>query len=384
MSGLSLFELLIALPDGYTFPRRLRERDRVMGRSSVAYTRFDISSRKGKNIKESYSVDEIEDGYGVLPYFKSFLSFVQADDKTKRIIKDEYHQRIYAVKEINAWGCVVAATILSGTYGDEIKLINMATGEDRDMDSEDAAGRECTLVLACPRDYKTAEFAVEYRGSDNGLPVAIVFLKQLRALFKNLTAQLTPIVESQEWLEKSTLEELSIPVRTVPCKVRLSEMDGPEDGDQDEDIEETGASLRLVLTPDNGSAFSKPFKDKILKAKLKKSAYLCLPEIIDEEFKIEETPIQATVSADKRTKRFLIGQEKTPSIREMLTDFGEPYLSVRKFTDKAADGMLDHFGANGVKVKSGWDRGPQACKDLPSSPEWSDDLLLIKKKSKEE
>lgn len=355
-----------------------------MGRSSVAYTRLNIHSRRGKKIKESYSVGNIEDGYGVLPYFKSFLSFVQAGDKTNGIIRDEYHQRIYAVKEINAWGCVVAATILSGTYGDEIKLINMATGVDRDVDPEDAAGRECTLVLACPRDCKLAEFAIEYRGSDNGLAVAMVFLKQLRNLFKNLQAPMRPILESQAWLDKSTLEELSIPVQTDSCKVCLSEMDGSEDGDEDEVFEETGASLRLVLTSNRGGSFSKLFKDKILKRKVKKSAYLYLPEITDEEFEIGKTPIQATVSADKRRKTFLIGQEKTPSIREMLTDFGEPYLSVRKFTDQAADGMLDHYGAKGVKLKSGWDRGPQVYNDLPASPKWSDDLLIIKKNSKEE
>ena len=349
-----------------------------MGRSSVAYYSLDIHARSGKNITESYSVHDIESGYGVLAYFKSFLSFVKASVNTKRTIKDEHRQRIYVVKEINSWGCVVAATILCGTYGDEIKLINMATGEDRDVDPEEAAGRECSLVLACPKGSKVAEFAVEYRDSDNCTPVAVVFLKQLRALFKELQAPMKPILEPQTWLDNSELEQFSIPVQTVPCKVQLSGMDGSED--DDEGNGEADASLRLVLTPNGGGVFSKIFKNKLFKAKLKTSATLSLPDIVDQEFNIADTPIQATVSEKKRRKSFLIGNEKAPSIRRILTDFGQEYLSVRKFTDEAADDMLKHYEED-VKLKSGWDSGPQTYKDLPFSPEWSEDQLLIRKKS---
>ncbi len=349
-----------------------------MGRSSVAYYSLDIHARSGKNITESYSVHDIENGYGVLAYFKSFLSFVKASVNTKRTIKDEHRQRIYVVKEINSWGCVVAATILCGTYGDEIKLINMATGEDRDVDPEEAAGRECSLVLACPKGSKVAEFAVEYRDSDNCTPVAVVFLKQLRALFKELQAPMKPILEPQTWLDNSELEQFSIPVQTVPCKVQLSGMDGSED--DDEGNGEADASLRLVLTPNGGGVFSKIFKNKLFKAKLKTSATLSLPDIVDQEFNIADTPIQATVSEKKRRKSFLIGNEKAPSIRRILTDFGQEYLSARKFTDEAADDMLKHYEED-VKLKSGWDSGPQTYKDLPFSPEWSEDQLLIRKKS---
>lgn len=357
------------------------ERGLTMGRSSVAYYRLDIHARRGKNITESYSVHNIENGYGVLAYFKSFLSFVKANVDTKSIIRDEFHHRIYVVKEINSWGCVVATTILCGTYGDEIKLINMATGEDHDVDPEEAAGRECSLVLACPKGSTVAEFAVEYRDSDNCTPVALVFLKQLRALFKELQAPMKPILEPQTWLDQSKLEQLSIPVQTVPCKVQLSGMDGSED--DDEGNGEADASLRLVLTPNEGGEFSKIFKNKLFKAKLKKSATLCLPDIVDQEFNIANTPIQATVSENKRRKSFLIGNEKAPSIRRMLTDFGQDYLSVRKFTDEAADDMLEHYKEE-VKLESGWDSGHQTYQDLPSSPEWSENQLLIRKKSKEE
>lgn len=353
-----------------------------MGRSSVAYYRLKIHDRSKKNIPELHSVHDIEDGYGVLAYFKGFLSFVKASVKsknTKRIIKDEYHQRIYVVKEVHSWGCVVAATILCGTYGDEMRLYDMATGMDRSFGDE-AAGRECSLVLACPKGSTVAEFAVEYRDFDNATTVAQVFLKQLRALFNNLQAPLKPILEPQTWLDNSELEQFSIPVQTVPCKVQLSGMDGSED--DDEGNGEADASLRLVLTPNEGGAFPNIFKNKLFKAKLKEAATLCLPDIMDQEFNIADTPIQATVSENNRRKSFLIGNEKAPSIRRMLTDFGQDYLSVRKFTDEAADDMLGHYKKEDVKLKSGWDSGPQTYRDLPFSPEWSEDLLHIRKKSK--
>lgn len=353
-----------------------------MGRSSVAYYRLKIHARSGKNITELYSVHDIENGYGVLAYFKSFLSFVKASVNNKRTIRDEYRRRIYVVKEVHSWGCVVAATILCGTYGDEIKLFNMATGEDHDVDPEEAAGRECSLVLACPKGSKEAEFAVEYRDSDNCTPVAVVFLKQLRALFNELQAPMKPILEPQTWLDNSELEQFSIPVQTVPCKVQLSAMDGSEDDDEGKG--EADASLRLVLTPKEGKVFSKIFKNLLFKLKLKQSATLSLPDIVDQEFNIQNTAIQATVSENNRRKSFLIGDEKTPSIRRMLTDFGQDYLSVRKFTDEAADDMLEHYKKEGLQLRSGWDSGHQTFKDLQDSPKWSEDQLLIRKKNRKD
>lgn len=353
-----------------------------MGRSSVAYYRLEIHPRNAKNITESYSVHDIKDGYGVLAYFKSFLSFAKANSDTKRIIKDEYHKRIYVVKDVVSWGCVVAATILCGTYGDEINLFNMITGAGRPFKDEEAAGRECSLVLACPKGGPMAEFAVEYRDFDNGTTVAKVFLKQLRAHFKELQAPMKPILEPKMWLDNSELEQFSIPVQTVPCKVQLSGMDGSEDDDEGD--EEADASLRLVLTPNVGRAFPKIFKNKLFKAKVKQAATLCLPDIVDQEFNIQNTAIQATVSENNRRKSFLIGDEKTPSIRRMLTDFGQDYLSVRKFTDEAADDMLEHYKKEGLQLRSGWDSGDQTFQDLQDSPEWSEDQLLIRKKNRKD
>jgi hypothetical protein len=336
-----------------------------MGRSSIGYFTFDVHLKKRKNLDRDCSVDDVSGGYGVLPYFYSYLSF----QKQVGVLKDTKRNRIYGIKEVDRWGDVVVVSVLAGLVGQEVELVNILNGESEGtLDDQHAAARECRLMLACPKGAGLAEFAMEYRDSENASFVAKTFAKQLRKLFPDVQAPINPKLEPEAWVKGGTLEQLSVPLTSVANRVELAT---GIDGDSNDEVV---AVLKVVVEPLSKSGFPHHFWTKLYESRLNDNAYLELPDIVQERLVGGNVPISATVSSGTQRKSFLIGNEKTPAIREILTSDGEEYLSDRQFAHRAADAMLNHFRDIGFKLKSGWDSGDPEYSLLTDDPEWVENI----------
>lgn len=340
-----------------------------MGRSSIGYNIFDIKPKKPKHPDRECSVDDVYGGFGVLPYFYSYLQF----QKDEGVLKDAKRNRIYGIKEINCWGDVIVVSVLAGLVGQEVELVNILNGESEGvLDDEHAAARECRLMLACPKGSNLAEFAVEYKDSENAIYVAKVFAKQLKTIYPDIRNSIKPKVEPEAWVEGGVLERLTVPLTGVADTV---ELDSGVDGEK----EETAAVMKVVIEPKTRAGFTPHFWHKLHQSRLNDNAYLMLPDItsekldggqVGEKLVGGQASIQATVSSGTKTKSFLIGNEKTPAIREVLTSDGEAYLSDRQFAHKAADDMLNHYRDIDFNLMSGWDSGDPTYVSLLEDPGW--------------
>lgn len=344
-----------------------------MGRSTVAYYTLEVKPRRHKNPLHQRSVNDVEKGIGVLEYFNNFLKF----QKQSGFLKDEYHKRIVGIKDYKCVGKTVLVTAVSGSFDDEATLINILTGVDEgSIDKNHAAVRECNLLLACPKGTGIAEVAIEFREDADAFFLIKTFMKQLRTLFPDCNAPVKPIVEKDAWLKEGKLEKLSFPLQGVDNQVEVAT--GIESDDQRETI---NARLELTIRPGGDT---QSFPDNIwtvIRGALKGAAFLTLPaidDIQDKEVKVLNTKATVRGKNGKHTKTFLIGNHKTPSVREMLTDYGQPYLSPVKFKRQAAEIMYQHYKDAGITIRSDWDEMSWAEKTLPVDPDWSENVWPAK------
>lgn len=337
-----------------------------MGKSSVAYYQFEIKPRKPKHPDVERSVNDVNHGIGVLPYFKSYLDF----QKCHGFLKDSRKHRIIGISDYEVHGKTIFVKAVSGMFGEEAQLIDVLSGQNIGrLGKDSAAVRECRVVLACPLGTNLAEFAVEYREESEAYFLLKEFARQLRTLFVDCVAPIKPILEKEVWMENGRLKELSFPLQGHQNQITVS-------GGLEDDSEEQSDVAQLVLGVRPGGKnkfFTQNVWNSIRHGGLDTNAYLTLPNDLAKKANVRDIGLRATVEGPNNvTKSFLIGNEKYPTIRELLTDSGMPYLSDATFRDRIGNQIYTNYKDTGLALRSGWDTGVWNGNDLTTQPDWQE------------
>lgn len=320
-----------------------------MVRSTVDYYTFTVRPRR-KDPHIPRGVIDLGDGHSILSYLCGFLEYQKG-----RILRDERKQRIYSVKGYEIHGRLILIDLLSGQYGEESHVMDILNGRIvTDISTEQAAVRNLRIVFCCPKadGIPHAIFAVEHVDSINGYYLIDQFAKCMRRQFDDSFMPIKAILEKEAWLESSNLHEMSIKIGSSDQQVTL------DNGLDDEPKETLFGQMVLTIKPAKGFSFFNPrFWKLMLKPTLERAGILTIPALSDE--KIDKYDVSVTaVGADKRQKRFTIGNEKYPKIRELLTDYGVPRLDNGAIRRTLAESIFDKYRDEQIHLERGWDDGP--------------------------
>lgn len=316
-----------------------------MVRRTISYYMFDLHPRKRKNYDVARSVGGVGSGRSVIPYLVDFLQCKQG-----KILRDEHKKDVVGIRSFKHYGCSVLINAVTGPFGEKTQVINVLSGRVvKDIEEDESPAKEARILFCCPKNAQFAVVGVESVDGRDALQVIKEFAKGLRRLFDDCVCPIKAIAESESWLENASLKQLSVVTKT-PKPIIL------EDGVPDQPVSEEFGCLACVITPPKGKKFlGRTFYEDLQARKRSGNGLLTLPDVLEHK-SLEDLVIETTIEGqDGRTKTILLGDAKTPAIREILSNHGEPRPDDEHFRMRVLDSVFNKYSAVGIRLKEKWD-----------------------------
>lgn len=316
-----------------------------MVRRTISYYMFDLHPRKRKNYDVARSVGDVGSGRSVIPYLVDFLQCKQG-----KILRDEHKKDVVGIRSFKHHGRSVLINAVTGPFGEKTQVINVLSGRVvKDIEEDESPAKEARILFCCPKNAQFAVVGVESVDGRDALQVIKEFAKGLRRLFDDCVCPIKAIAESESWLENASLKQLSVVTKT-PKPIIL------EDGVPDQPVSEEFGCLACVITPPKGKKFlGRTFYEDLQARKRSGNGLLTLPDVLEHK-SLEDLVIETTIEGqDGRTKTILLGDAKTPAIREILSNHGEPRPDDEHFRMRVLDSVFNKYSAVGIRLKEKWD-----------------------------
>lgn len=202
----------------------------------------------------------------------------------------------------------VLATVETGSMGDVPLVRDVQTGEaSYKLTEYDSPAVTLRCMIVIPEGTRSAIACIEHgnhRSADQDL------LKEIHAKWMSshsgLTLHIETVVQSQEWIDLAGLEAVTAVVYGHTADIA------------DQGKPTKVGTMQYHLVPEKGERFlGMPLKRRLMKSDLPRSRVLGLAEDLD----IDE--IVMTLSDDGQRKSVVLGRERTPTIRVVLSEPGE-------------------------------------------------------------
>ncbi|SEN18055.1 hypothetical protein [Cryobacterium luteum] len=288
------------------------------------------------------------DGADMLHLFHGLVTNLDAD-KLVHHAKGRYTK----IESIVASGRSVLVKTESGPFGEVGQTIDVNTHQVSHVrgDNESATTMTRTFFMVPPGS-EVALFVVERQGSATGGT-------QLIDLFKGAMLSTYPdhffpdetVVESDAWSAAAGLKSVTAVRYTLPLNI----------ADGTTAIPIKAGVVRQTLEPGPGFSFlPRALWDGIRNLRIKSSEFLAFDGQDADETIVE------LVNGDQ-TKTYVLGKERQPSIRVVVTDEGEPSLTDIDLARRAADEAKTYFNRMGFTWSDQWLTG-----------QWSPTALLVR------
>lgn len=333
-----------------------------MVRRTITYYKFNLRPKKTKNCDITRSVDDDGSGRSVIPYLVNFLECKQG-----MILKNEYRKNIVGIRSFENYGRSVLINAVTGPFGEKTQVINVLSGKVvKDIEEDESPAKEVRILFCCPRGVQFAIVAAESVDGKDAMQVIEEFARGLRRIFSDCFCPVQQIVENNSWLENADLKQLSVITKT-PKPVIL------EDGIPDQATIEEYGCLKWVITPPKGKKFlGRKFYKDLLARKRSGGGLLTLPDILDHE-SMDDLIIETTIEGqDGRTKTIPLGDAKTPTIREILSNHGEARPDDEHFRMRVLDSVFNKYLTLGIRLKEKWEENKKEELKI-SDVDWNTD-----------
>lgn len=279
--------------------------------------------------------------FGLLTLFNEYVSSV---DPNKLI--DFAKKRYTLVTNVYAQGCAVFVDVEFGHYGSVGKTFNIT---DHSVEHERTDDHSATILtrlafVVAPKS-KTGIFFIEREGiSGGGARVVERFKDALIADFGDFHHFPTEtVVEAAAWRQDAELSQIKTTARKWRSNI------GGGAGSITTKTVPLG-TLRQELVPDSGvKYFPRWLRDAVMDRSLKMTEYLGF----DDEDDVE---VVVTLEKGEQTKKFVVGKEKTPSVRVLLSEEGQPSLDDAAFRYKVFREAETYYTANGFAWDTSWEQ----------------------------
>ena len=225
-----------------------------------------------------------------------------------------------------------------GTYGEAGDIVDVNTGNPvgNIADNQAPTGSNRALLFV-PETGERAYFLSEEssRGRAGGC-IRDLFRSHFSRYTDKVTMVMAPVTESEVWAEAAELTEVEVRVEGTSIDIA----DGPH---------VKVGKLSCIARPER----RKRFPGKLLKG-LKDEKIL--KRIVAIEDLPEDRTVWVTMEHDGRTKKYELGTEGAPAIREVLNETTEPTLETPELVNKCIDRVADLCERRGVTWDASWSR----------------------------
>ncbi len=277
------------------------------------------------------------DGEDLLDIFASW-----AKDLTTSDTHNEERQTWVSITEVVRYAPrVIILDLRVGAYGEPGDLVDISTGIPvGQIKDHQAPTGENRAILFVPERGERAHFLSEEssRGSA-GSHILRLFKKYFSQYTNQITMVTAPVTEGEVWREAAKLTEVEVRVTG-----------------KSKDIAD-GLTVKVGRVSHIARPERRGFFPGKLLAKLHDANVAAEVVAVDEL--TEDHDVFVTMVKDGRTKKFHLGSEGAPAIREVLNDANEEALDVDELVKTCTEKVRDLLVRTGGEWDAAWSRPTQ-------------------------
>ena len=301
-----------------------------MGRRVL--TVYELSFHEKRKRKPASFAPADLDGEDLLNIFQTWvvgLSSAETHNEDRQTWVSVAHTSLYAPR-------VLLLELHVGTYGEAGDLVDVDTGNPvgNIADNQAPTGSNRALLYV-PETGERAYFLSEEssRGRAGGR-IRDLFRSHFSRYTDKVTMVMTPVTEAELWAEAAKLTEVEVRVEGKSIDVA----DGPH--------VQVG-KLSYIARPER----KKWFSSKLLKHLEDEKT---LKRIVAVEDLPEDRRVWVTMEHDGRTKKFELGTEGAPAIREVLNEAKDSALETPELVARCTDRVMGLCERRGAAWDASW------------------------------
>lgn len=278
------------------------------------------------------------DGADLLEVFHDWVTAIPEEDQA--FGRQQTYVRVESVLRLGAR--IEFLDLRVGSYGEPGEVRDIKTGSvvHTITDDEAPVGSNRALLFV-PEVGERAYFLAEEssRGSAGGR-IMTLFKHHFSKTMDTVTMETGKAVEAENWLQLANLTEVE--VRTTGKSVDLADGSDVKVG-----------RVSYLARPERGM---KHFPRALLG---KLSRQDVLKQVVSVQDLDPDHEVYVTMEQGGRTKKFLLGEESGPAIRELLSDAGDPPLTDDEFVTRCTErveGLLERQNSEWNPI---WSKRPK-------------------------
>lgn len=276
-------------------------------------------------------------GEDLVDIFETWAKSLSAADT-----HDEKRQTWVSVAELTRYAPrVILLELRVGAYGEPGEVVDTDTGKPvGEIEHHQAPTGQNRAMLFVPAEGESAYFLSEEssRGSAGGR-ILRLFKSHFSQYTNQITMETAAVTEGEAWREAAKVTEVEVRVTGKSADVA--------DG-----LKVKVGRVSHIARPERRGFFP----GKLLGELHRKSV---VAEVVSVEELPEDHDVFVTMVRDGRTKKFQLGSEGAPAIREVLNDSNEDSLDVDKLVETCAEKVRDLLARTDGKWDAAWSRPPQ-------------------------
>lgn len=303
-----------------------------MGRRVLTVSELTFHQKYRRN-PETFAPADLA-GKDLLEIFETWAASLNSTDT-----HNEERQTWVSIAEVAQYAPrVLLLDLRVGAYGEPGEVVDTSTGAPvGQIENHQAPTGQNRAMLFVPERGERAYFFSEEssRGSAGGR-ILTLFKKHFSSYTNKITMEMARVTESEAWQEAAKLTEIE--VRVMGKSAHL------EDG-----LDVKVGKVSYIAKPEKRGFFSGKLLDKLHHAEVaaKVVAVADLPEDRD---------VFVTMKRDGREKKFQLGSEGAPAIREVLNDSGEEALGTDELMNRCTEKAYDLATRTGEEWDAAWSR----------------------------
>lgn len=297
-----------------------------MQRRSISFTTI---RRKIGRKKDAYGALDNVAGVDLL---HQFYAWAQAIDPNR--LRNERLGKYAHVERVEAHGRSVLVTVDSGLFGEAGNTWHVYNHEvSHQRTADEASAARSRLIFIVPEGSTLGIFGVESVGGASGASILIdEFAQDCRARWDADYWPTDRVYERDDWLALADLKQLKA--------VYYRWSNNLEDGLEPRRV--VGRMERNLFPAEEGGFLPRPIWQALFNGNMSASAVIGV-EVGDDDADNDPDIVFANVTRNGRDKTVELGNGKTPTVREIMTNTGEPPLDDLAFLHGAVDAASQHY-----------------------------------------
>ncbi|MCY1659270.1 hypothetical protein OVA21_19140 [Dietzia sp. SL131] len=302
-----------------------------MGRRVLTVSELTFHQKRKRN-PESYAPADLE-GEDLLEVFEAWVNGIDASQT-----HNEKRQTWVSVKNVVRYAprVVLLLDLLVGAYGEPGEVVDTSTGKPvGQIEDHEAPTGQNRALLFVPEHGERAYFLSEEssRGSAGGR-ILRLFKSHFSQFTNRITMETSTVSESEAWRDAAELTEVEVRVTGKSSDVA--------DG-----LTVRVGRISYIARPEKKQRFPGNLLDALRRTDV-------AAEVVSVNELPEDHDVFVTMTRDGRSKKFQLGTEVAPAIRELLNDSDKGPLTTATLVETCTEKVRELSERTGGEWDTAW------------------------------